>query len=609
MVLQEQIANFPRSPGVYLMRDLAGDILYVGKAIDLRRRVQSYFRAAGDGRYQIRFLMERTVTIDFLVTDTEKEALILENTLIKQHRPRYNLNLRDDKTYFSLRIDPREEFPRLTVVRTVQRDGARYFGPYASASAAREVLKQLSRLFPLRHYPLTTCRRRARPCLYHQLHLCAAPCHGLITPAAYDELVRGVTLFLEGRDNEVVRDFRERMQRAAMNEEFEEAARYRDLLQAIEVTTEKQKMVTGGGDLDVLGWHREGAALTTVLLFVRGGKLVGSRSFDLHWELSDADGVAAFLQQFYSGEVAVPSEVLVPCAVAAESGLAAYLADRRSGKVLITLPQRGHRRDLLDLAGKNAQLAAEEKRQGAAPGAVLDDLQRLLHLPQLPGRIECYDISMFQGGEAVGSRVAFQDGRPDKSGYRRYRITTVVGSDDFAMLREVFGRRFGGPDPEPLPDLILVDGGIGQLNVVIAVLAELGVTGVATASLAKSRVVRAARREEVARSNERVFLPGRRNPVVLRQNSAPLLLLARVRDEAHRFAVEYHRTLRHKRTLTSVLDQVPGIGPVKRKALLRAFGSLARLAEASSSELCTVSGITPQLAEAIMQRLREGRAD
>jgi excinuclease ABC subunit C len=605
MVLKDQVANFPHAPGVYLMKGSEGQVLYVGKALDLRRRVQSYFRAAGDGRYQIRFLMERTVTMEYLVTDTEKEALILENTLIKRHRPRYNLDLRDDKTYFSLRIDLAEEFPRLTIVRSIPQDGARYFGPYASAAAAREVVKQLQKIFPLRRYPLATCRKRSRPCLYHQIRQCAAPCHGLIGEAEYATLVRGAVLFLEGKSSDVVRGFREQMRQAAAAEHFEEAARFRDLLQAIETTLERQKMVTAGGDLDVLGFSREEKEMVVALLFVRNGALVGSRNFPVKWELADAEGVAAFLSAYYAGEVTVPPEILLPLELPEVAGLMEFLAERRGNVVRLLRPQRGPKRELVELATTNAATALSDQHQTeqAAEG-VLRELQRHLHLPALPRRIECYDISMFQGGAAVGSRVVFQDGVPDKAGYRRYRITTVEGSDDFAMLQEVFRRRFGGEEPEALPDLILVDGGIGQLNVMVAVQAALGLTEVATASLAKSRVLKGGRSEEVARSNERVFLPGRRNPVVLRQNAAPLLLLARIRDEAHRFAVGYHRQLRQQQTLVSSLDGVPGIGPSRRKELLKAFGSLSRIAAASVAELCAVKGITPTLAEALLQRIK-----
>jgi len=603
MELKDQIASFPRAPGVYLMKGNEGQVLYVGKALDLRRRVQSYFRAAGDGRYQIRFLMERTVTMEYLVTATEKEALILENTLIKRHRPRYNLNLRDDKTYFSLRIDPAEEFPRLTIVRSIPRDGARYFGPYASATAAREVLKQLQKMFPLRRYPLATCRKRSRPCLYHQIHQCSAPCQGLISVAEYGALVCGAIMFLEGKSVAVVRGFREQMRQAAAAEQFEEAARFRDLLQAIEVTLERQNMVTAGGDLDVLGFSREGGEMVVALLFVRNGTLIGSRNFPVQWELADEEGMAAFLCEYYAGEVTVPPEILLPLELPEVAGLLEFLAERRGGTVRLLRPQRGPRRELVTLAITNAATALHEQRstEQAAAG-VLADLQRQLHLPVIPRRIECYDISMFQGGAAVGSRVVFQDGSPDKAGYRRYRITTVQGSDDFAMLQEVFSRRFGGEAPEALPDLILVDGGIGQLNVVVAVLAAVGLTGVATASLAKSRVLKGGRNEALERSNERVFLPGRRNPVVLRQSSAPLLLLARIRDEAHRFAVSYHRQLRQRQTLASPLDDVPGIGPARRKTLLKRFGSLSRIAAASVAELCAVPGITPAVAEALLER-------
>lgn len=604
MVSRELIATFPHAPGIYMMRDASGTILYVGKARDLRKRVASYFREAGDGRLQIRFLMERTSSMDYLVTDTEKEALILENTLIKRHRPRYNLNLRDDKTYFSLRIDLREEWPRITVVRAVERDGARYFGPYSSAGAAREVLKHLLRLFPLRHYPLASCRKRDRPCLYHQIQQCAAPCHGLITTEAYADLVRSAVLFLEGKSREVENLFRSRMTAAAAAEQYEEAARYRDLLSAMEVTLEKQKMVSREGEYDLIGIARREEEFTLALLYVRGGALVGSRVFPLRWELSDEEGIAAFLTQYYDGDVTIPPEILLPEQLPESEALVEFLSERRGGMVRLLVPRRGPRRELVELAATNAESAlAEGKRERDGRECLLHDLQRSLHLPRLPRRIECYDISLFQGGEAVGSRVVFSDGIADKTSYRRYRIKTVSGTDDFGMLREVFSRRFGGENPDPEPDLIVVDGGIGQLNVLLSLLDELGRGSLPSASLAKSRVERGSRDTEIVRSSERVFLPGRKNPVLLRQNSAPLLLLARIRDEAHRFAVSYHRSLRDKRTLLSELDAVSGVGRVLRTALLKAFGSVSGIRTASRDALEGIPGVSRQLAERIQREL------
>jgi excinuclease ABC subunit C len=581
-----------------------GKVLYVGKARELKKRVRSYFSASRDSRWHIRFLMERVAAIDYIVTDTEKEALILENTLIKQHRPRYNFNLRDDKTYFSLRMDMAEEFPRLTIVRKVPRDGARYFGPYSSAAAAREVLKQLYKLFPLRHYPLESCRRRGRPCLFYQLMQCSAPCHGLISRDEYALLAEGATLFLEGKNRDLVKICRQRMADAATAEKYEEAARFRDLIHAVEVTVERQKMVVTEGDLDMLGYHRDGERLEVILLFMRGGKVIGSRGYSLAWELDDAEGIASFLHEYYGRDVYIPAEVLVPLPLPETEAFAELLAEKRGKKVVVACPRRGVKSELVKLAMKNALTAAQEKAHAeAGKEAVLEELKERLHLPALPRRIECYDISNIQGRFAVGSRVVFSDGRADKGRYRHYRIRTVNQADDFAMMHEVLARRFAPGRSDGEPDLIVVDGGIGQLNVLVRVLRDLGITEVAAASLAKSRVEKGMAGEEIERSAERVFLPGRKNPVVLRQNSAPLLLLARIRDEAHRFAITYHKKLRGKETLTSRLASIPGIGEKRAKALLRHFGSLTRIQEAAQEELMAAPGMTRKVADAVWEYL------
>lgn len=601
----DRIKTFPPSPGVYLMRNSAGAVIYVGKAKNLRSRVRSYLVPGRDGRYQIPFLMARVEDIEYIVTDTEKEALILENTLIKQHRPRYNINLRDDKTYFSLRMDQREEFPRLTIIRRVTPDGARYFGPYASASAARDVLKHLYRLFPLRHYPMETCRRRGRPCLYHQLRQCSAPCHGLISREEYAALAEGAALFLEGKSRDLLKALKKRMEDAAAAEHYEEAARFRDLMRSVEVTVEKQKMVTAGGDVDTLGYTRQGNRLDLALLFIRGGNLIGGRNFSFSWEMDDAEGIASFLNEYYNREVYVPAELLLPLEIPEPEALEELLSERRGKRVAIALPRRGTKAELVRLAVKNAESAAAEgarSREGAE--SALAELRERLHLANLPRRIECYDISNIQGRHAVGSRVVFLDGLPDKNFYRRYRIRGMEQADDYGMMRQVLSRRFtGSGSDDPFPDLILVDGGPGQLNVLTAVLDELGVSGPDAASLAKSRVESGAEREEVVRSDERVFLPGRKNPVVLRQNSAPLLLLARVRDEAHRFAITYHQKLRGRETLQPSVGTIPGVGEKRWKGLLRHFGSLKKVREASVEELMEAPGISRKVAEALREHL------
>ena len=607
MSLEDKIRQLPALPGVYLMRDADGAIIYIGKARSLRQRVRSYFGASGDSRYQVKFLVAKIADIEVVLTDTEKEALLLENTLIKQHHPRYNLNLKDDKTYFSLRLDPIEEFPRFTLVRKIPHDGARYFGPYASASAARDVLRQLQRMFPLRHYPLTSCKARKRPCLYQQIGQCSAPCAGMISADDYAILTEGAMLFLEGKNQQLIAEFKRRMLEASEGLRYEEAARWRNLLNSIQVTVEKQKMVTRGGDSDVLGFNRDGSRLEVVLLFIRGGVMTGSRQFSLNWELDDAEGISAFLRQYYTSGGFIPEEMLLPLEIEDGVTLTELLAEIRGKKVTIIRPLRGVKRELVDLAGRNAAAVLRERDdQQAAAEAVLEHLRQRLHLARLPRRIECYDISTIQGRFSVGSGVVFSDGRSDKGQYRHYRIRKVVGQDDFAMLREVFARRFRAEvqERERLPDLVVVDGGIGQLNAVMEIVGELGLIGCFdVVSLAKSRVVRNASAETLQKSNERVFLPGRRNPLVLRQNSAPLLLLVAIRDEAHRFAIEYHRKLRGKEGIASGIEQIPGIGAKRRTALLKHFGSLQRLAEVGVEEIASVEGMTRTVAQALFEKL------
>jgi excinuclease ABC subunit C len=607
MSLDDKIQQLPAVPGVYLMRDAGGTIIYVGKARSLRQRVRSYFNSSGDSRYHVKFLVAKVADIEVMLTDTDKEALLLENTLIKQHHPRYNLDLKDDKTYFSLRLDPREEFPRFTIVRKTPRDGACYFGPYASASAAREVLRQMTRMFPLRHYPLAACMARKRPCLYHQIGQCSAPCQGLITSEDYGALIDAATLFLEGKGRQLLAQFKHRMTEASEQMRYEEAARWRNLLRSVQVTVEKQKVVLRDGDSDVIGFHRDGQRLELALLFIRTGILTGSRLFSLSWELDDATALSAFLQQYYTGGVFIPHDILLPLDIEGVAPLTELLSDLKGSKISINRPQRGTKRELVEMATKNAASALRKRDdQTAAQEKILAELQRRLQLSRTPQRIECYDISTIQGRFSVGSGVAFSAGAADKKKYRRYRISSVEGQDDFAMLREVFSRRFKAKTvaKDGLPDLVVVDGGIGQLNATLQIITELGLLGrFDLVSLAKSRVIVDASAERVQKGDERIFLPGRKNPVVLRQNSAALLLLASIRDEAHRFAIDYHRTLRSKDGIASGIDQVSGIGIKRRTALLRHFGSLQRLQEATIEEISKITGMNRTVAEKLHESL------
>jgi excinuclease ABC subunit C len=513
------------------------------------------------------------------------------------------MNLKDDKTYFSLRVDPSEEFARVTIVRKRPRDTARYFGPYSSGAAAREVLRQMIRMFPLRHYPLATCMSRRRPCLYHQIGQCSAPCHGLITKEAYAVLVNSAILFLEGKGKLLVAEFKRRMLEASEQMLYEEAARWRNLLHSIEVTVEKQKVVLHGGDTDVLGFYRDDTRIELALLFIRAGVLSGSRAFTVSWELDDETALVAFLQQYYATAVFIPEEILVPLEVEESDVLAELFGELKGSKVSLSCPQRGTKRELVALAGKNAASAFRERGEKEATAeATLDELAKRLQLSRMPMRIECYDISTIQGRFSVGSCVVFTSGKADNQNYRQYRIRTVDGQDDFAMLREVFLRRFSpeGREKSPFPDLVVVDGGIGQLNAVQGILVELDLSGrFDLVSLAKSRVRHDAGAQAIRKSDERVFLPGRKNPVVLRQNSKPLLLLAAIRNEAHRFAITYHRKLRGKEGIASGIEAIPGVGPKRRIALLKHFGSLQRLKGATVDDIAAVPGMNRSVAEAV----------
>jgi excinuclease ABC subunit C len=595
--------KYPSAPGVYLMRDASGAVLYVGKAKNLRARLRTYFSVAGDGRVHIRFLLTRLAGIDTILTDTDKEALILENTLIKQHRPRYNINLRDDKTYVSLRLDPREEFPALQVVRKVRRDGALYFGPYVSAGAVRETLKEIYRIFPLRHYPLATCRRRGRPCLFFQIGQCSAPCHGRIGPAEYRGLVKGVCDLLSGREQEVVAVLQERMQQAASALRFEEAARVRDQLRAIGQTVEKQKVVAaGGGDQDVIGFHREGGEVEIAILFVREGKLISRHHYGLEWRLDEPELLSSFLQEYYGRDVLIPDQVLLPFPLEDAATLAGWLSERRGRKVAVTAPRRGEKRHLVELAERNAAETFRERgSRREAREQVLVEIRSRLQLGRMPRRMECFDISNIQGQQAVASMAVLLDGEPAPREYRHYRVRTVQGADDFASLAEILERRLRrGLGEDDLPDLILVDGGKGQLAAVTAVVAAQGLAGrIDLAGIAKSRVLANVRGRAVERSEERFFLPGRKNPVLMRQGSPALFMLERLRDEAHRFAITRHRRLRGKAALQSVLDEISGIGPARRKLLLKHFGSLEKIRAVGIDELAAVPGLPRATADAV----------
>jgi excinuclease ABC subunit C len=606
--LAERIEGLPQSPGVYLMKSAKGRVLYVGKAQNLRARVRSYF-GAGDGRIQVPKLVRRIADVSVLITPSVKEALLLENELIKQHRPPFNVRLRDDKQYLGLRLDLRPSWPRLTQVRRFERDGALYFGPYTSSGALHQSLAQLRRIFPLRSCSDAVFKdyaRRGRPCIEHEMKRCPGPCVGLVTPEAYRELLAGTELFLRGRSEELVDTLRARMEAAAGAERFEEAAGLRDRITAVEETVLRQQIVTDRRiERDVFGLARRGGELQLQVLHVREGRMIGAADYAFsEVELEEAEVLASFLAQYYAGEVErqVPAEVLVSALPADDGALAALLSERAGRKVTVRAPQRGAAEELIALALRNAE-AALERRLAARESvdAAAAELQERLALAVLPRRIECYDVSNLAGTLAVGSRVVFEDGQPAKARYRRYRVREAAAGDDLACLREVLARRLGKRESEPLPDLLMVDGGRGQLAVVSVLLRDAGIEldhiGLAKERDAESPSLRVKRSGGL--KAERVFLPGRLNPVLLPPSGRGLLLLQRVRDEAHRFAISFQRELRRRAGLTSILEEIPGVGPGKRKSLLRTLGSLKGVREAPLATLVAVPGVSARDAEAI----------
>lgn len=609
-VAAEKISALPNRPGVYLMRDRGGKVIYVGKAKDLRARVRAYFHRS-DERSQIEFLVRRVEDIEVLVTGNDKEALILENNLIKQYKPRYNIRLKDDKSYLSITVTTQHPWPRILATRKIVKDGNRYFGPFSSAVAARETIDIIEKHFLLRNCTDHNFRNRSRPCLQYQIKRCMAPCVLPVAPEVYREQVRQAMLFIDGKQQELIAELRQRMREKSDALEYEAAGRLRDRIQAVEKTLEKQRMVAHwGADQDVFGLYREGGFIEVQVLLVRQGKLTDNIAYALEdLEFPDEEIVGSLLTQFYQGHRFVPDEILLPVELEDREAREEYLSERKSRRVEILSPQRGDRRHLVQMAQDNArQSFAERHDQERARDKMLRELQAALRLKRYPQRIECFDISTIHGRHAVGSMVTFINGQPDKNLYRHFRIRTIdpaSGGDDFGMMLEVLKRRFSrGKEESDLPDLIVVDGGRGQLAMGLAAMAELGVDNVEAAGLAKMRVRAAARSRDIERLEERVFLPGQSNPVILKRNSNALFLLQRVRDEAHRFAITHHRKLRSRQTLTSALDRVPGVGGARKRALLRAFGSVKRIEEASLEELTRLPSINERLARDILDALR-----
>lgn len=647
--LAQVAKGLPLHPGVYVFKDARDKPVYVGKAAVLRNRVRSYFGPESDiPGTKAAQILQRAVDLEYIVTTTEAEALILENTLIKRHKPRFNVRLKDDKTYPYLKIDVREDWPRVYITRRMEEDGARYFGPYASASSVRKTLDLLNKLFPYRSCTKLITGTDPRPCLDFHINRCLGPCIGAVATEDYRQVIDQVILFLEGKQAVIVRDIKHKMAEASKNMEYERAAFFRDQVSAIESVTAEQKAVsTRLVDEDVIAIARVGNEAWAEVFFIRGGRLLERDNFLLDGALGETEGevLAGFIKQFYATTPVVPPRILTQTQVPDAEAIVDWLQERREGRsVHLLVPQRGEKKRLVEMVAENALqglgalrikvLAAEDATQQA-----LEEIKEQLNLPELPRRIECYDISNTQGTNSVASMVVFEDGRPKKAHYRRFQIKTVEGANDFASLQEVMRRRFkrsgalgsaareyahnpeeaaealvafeedsakggskrgargarpsdGAPSKDDsfgtLPDLVLIDGGKGQLNAVAEVMrVELGLYHIPLASLAKQQ--------------EEIFVPDVPESIMLPRTSPSLYLVQQLRDEAHRFAITFHRNLRQKRGMESVMDIVPGIGPKRKRQLLRHFGSLDRIREASIDDLAAAPGMTHKLAERVKE--------
>jgi excinuclease ABC subunit C len=618
--LAPQLKALPNKPGVYRFLDSAGEILYVGKAGVLRNRVRSYFHKSAHHPPKVRRLVERVTSLDWIVTQSDLEALLLEMNLIKRHRPYYNVLLKDDKRYPYIKVTWADPFPKVHATRKVVQDGGRYYGPYTSAAAMYETLNALRKVFPYLDCSRTITGKDPRACLYHDLGLCLAPCIGAVGQAGYRAMLERLGKFLEGDTEPVMTALTAQMNAHAERLEFEQAAKVRDRIQAIQAVVERQRIIAPSlTDQDVVALARDDGSAVAQVFFVRNGKLMGREHFQLDGaeDEADAEVMASFLKQFYDDTALVPGEIVVPEHLAESEIIEHWLAGKRGTRVKITVPQRGHKKDLVNVAVENAaetlralKAAHAAESKGETAQAALAELASALDLPRSPGRIECYDISNLQGTHTVGAMVVFVDATPAKADYRHFRIKTVPGQDDFASMREMLTRRFerlvryraggaaaaapaarpGGPDSGPTafevaPDLVLVDGGRGQLGVAVEVLQGLGLDDLPVAAIAKR--------------HEELFQPGRAESVFLARDSQALFLVQRVRDETHRFAIGYNRKLREKSGLRSTLDEIPGIGPQRRKALLVHFGSLDGIRAARPEELAAVPGMTRRAAEQV----------
>jgi len=616
--LQELLKNLPTRPGVYLMKDASGQVIYVGKAVNLRNRVRSYFHSAiQNGRQYEKTtrLVQNIADIEFIVVDSELEALLTEINLIKAHRPFYNIRLKDDKRYPYIKVHWADTFPTVTITRRMVKDGSRYFGPYTSIAAVHQTLDVLRRAFPFLTCDREITGKDERACLYYDIKLCNAPCIGVVNQIEYRATVEGLMEFLQGRSDDIIQQTQQKMETASDALNFEQAARYRDQLRALETVVERQKVVSGmDTNQDVIAFAREKNDACVQIFFIRSGKIIGREHYVLEGTADEeaSEIMGGFMKQFYDKAADIPSEVLLPHEIEEAQIIESWLNAKRGNKVVLNVPQRGHKHDLVRMASDNAtetlhMLKAQWEADTLKQESALGDIQKALNLPAIPARIECFDISNTQGIAISASRVVFVQGVPRKNEYRKFNIRTVVGSpDDYASMREALTRRFQrwadsqteehapGQKADPtwslLPDLLIIDGGKGQLGVAVEVLETFNLMGVINVvGLAKQR--------------EELFTPGRSHPILLPMRSQGLFLLQRIRDEAHRFAITHQRQRRDKLGIASQLDTISGIGPARRRALLKTFGSLAGIRAASEEELAAVPGITRELAGTLKAEL------
>lgn len=608
---RDKVQHLPAKPGVYIFKDSQDTVIYVGKAVNLRNRVRTYFQAAGRQSPKVKAMVERAADLEYIQTDSEVEALILECNLIKEHRPRYNVCLKDDKSYPYIKVSLNETFPRVYSTRRVVKDGARYFGPYTAVGAMRETLGLLRKIFPIRTCKPQEMARRSRPCLNYHIKRCLGPCCGLVDQEQYRRSIQEVVLFLEGRQADLVHRLQQRMAEAAENLQFEQAAELRDQLQAVQKVMEKQKIVSAGlEDQDVIAMARGIKSESCLMVFfVRGGKLIGREHFliDDTGDMDRSEVMTGFVKQYYSQSESWPKVILLSEEIEDGELISCWLSEKKGEKVQVRVPKRGDKLKLVEMAAKNALLTLEQEqlerqsRLDRVEGA-LEELARWLNLDQPPRRMECYDISNIQGSETVASMVVFEEGVAKNSEYRRFKIKTVQGPNDFASMQEVINRRFSRAIEEiklintgqlstkeakfyRLPDLVIIDGGKGQLSSAREVMRLLGFGYIPTFGLAKEE--------------ELLFTEGNPDPIVLPRGGKALYLVQRLRDEAHRFAITYHRQLRGKRNLKSLLDEIDGIGDKRRRELLKAFKNIDQIKAAPVEELAIVEGMNKPAAQAV----------